>query len=75
MSTEQKLCENISAPIYVECVKMYQLKVCVQEFWYCVPGLDIQPELSEIVNSACKKAVAGCKTLQVVRLFIHSLLW
>ena len=38
--------EKISTPIYVECDKMYQSKVCVQEFWYCVPGLDIQPELS-----------------------------
>ena len=26
---------------------MYQSKVCVQEFWYFVPGLDIQPEQSK----------------------------
>ena len=26
--------ENISTPIYVECDKMYQSKVCVQEFSY-----------------------------------------
>ena len=32
----------MSTPIYVECDKMYRSKVCVQEFWYCVPGLDIQ---------------------------------
>ena len=38
--------ENILTPIYVECYKMYQSKVCVQEFWYCLGGLDIQPELS-----------------------------
>ena len=31
-----------------------------------MPGLDIKPELSEIDNSAHKKAVAGCKTLQVI---------
>ena len=39
--------ENISTPIYVECDKMYQSKVCVQEFWYFVSGLDIQLEKSE----------------------------
>ena len=58
--------ENISTPIHVKCNKLYQSKVCVQEFRYCVPGLDIKPELSEIDNSAHKKAVAGCKTLQVI---------
>ena len=26
--------ENISTPIYVECNKIYQSMVCVQEFWY-----------------------------------------
>ena len=41
MSIEQKLCKvkNISTPICVECDKMYRFKVCVQEFWYCLPGL------------------------------------
>ena len=39
--------ENISTPIHVKCNKMYQSKVCVQEFWYFVPGLDIQPEQSK----------------------------
>ena len=58
--------ENISTPIYVGCDKMYQFKVCVQEFWYCLPGLDIPPELSKIDNSARKKAVEGCETLQVI---------
>ena len=47
--------ENIStpmSPIYVECNKMYRPKIWVQEFWYCVPGLDIQLELSYIDNPA-----------------------
>ena len=44
---------------------MYRSKVCIQEFWYCVPDLDIQSELSEIDNSARKKAVAICETLQI----------
>ena len=35
--------EKISTPIYVECDKMYRSKVCLQEFWYIVSGLDIQP--------------------------------
>ena len=53
MSKEQKLCklalqsEDISTPIYVECDKMYRSKVCIQEFWYFVSGLDIQLEKSE----------------------------
>ena len=54
------LSENISNPIYVKCDKMYQPKVCVQEFWYFVPGLDIQHEQPENDNPACNKAVAGC---------------
>ena len=36
-------CENMSTPIYVECDRMYRSKVCIQEFWYIVSGLDIQP--------------------------------
>ena len=55
MSNEQKLCsvvsENISTPIYVECCKMYLSKVCVQEFWYFVSGLDIQLEQSEYYST------------------------
>ena len=47
--------ENISTPIYVECDKMYRSKVCVQEFWYFVPGLDIQLEQSENNSPICKK--------------------
>ena len=61
-----------STPIYVKCDKMYWSKVCVQSFWYCVPGLDIQPELSEIDNPARRKAVAGYGTLQVIwRVIYH----
>ena len=45
---------------------MYQSKVCVQEFWYLVPGLDIQPEQSENDNPALKKAVACCEIRQVI---------
>ena len=52
---------------------MYQSKVRVQEFWYFVPGLDIQPELSEHDNPARKKAVAGCETLQVIYRFFHQI--
>ena len=64
--------ENISTPIYVDCDKMCRSKVCVQKFWYCVPGLDIQPELSEIDNPARRKAVAGYGTLQVIwRVIYH----
>ena len=51
--------------------KMYRPKVCVQEFWYFVHGLDIQLEQSENDNPARKKAVAGCETLKVIhRLFL-----
>ena len=39
--------ENILTPIYLECDKMYQSKVCVQEFSYFVSGLDIQVEKFE----------------------------
>ena len=51
--------ENISTPIYVECYKMYQSKVCVQEFWYFVSGLDIQLEQSNY-NSPARKKI-GCR--------------
>ena len=51
MSNEKKLCklkifELQLCPTYVKCDKMYQSKFCVQEFWNCVSGLDIRPELS-----------------------------
>ena len=47
--------EKISTPIYVECDKMYQSKVCVQEFSYFVSGLDIQLEKSEYDSPVRKK--------------------
>ena len=34
--------EIISTPIYVECYQGYQSKICIQEFWYFVSGLDTQ---------------------------------
>ena len=41
---------------------MYRSKVCVQEFWCIVSGLDIQPEQSDYDNPARKKkkAVPKC---------------
>ena len=47
--------ENISTPIYVECDKMYRSKVCVQEFSYFLPGLDIQLERSRVPQSCTQK--------------------
>ena len=47
--------ENISIPMYVECDKMYQSKVCVPEFSYFVSGLDIQLEKSEYDSPVPKK--------------------
>ena len=61
--------ENISTPIYVQCNRMSQSKVCTQGFWYFVPGLDIRPEQSERDNLARKKAVTGCETLQAIHCF------
>ena len=68
MSIEQKLCKvkvKISSAIYVECDKIYQSKVCVQEFLYLVSashaaasGLDIQLEKSKYNSPVCKKI--GC---------------
>ena len=46
--------------------QMHWSKVCIQEFRYFVPGLDIQPEQSEKYNPALKKAVASCKTRQFI---------
>ena len=48
--------ENISTPIYVECDKMYQWKVCGRDF---VSGLDIQLEQSKNNSPVCKKI--GCR--------------
>ena len=33
--------ENISTPIYVQCDNIYRQKVCSQEFWYFMAGLEI----------------------------------
>ena len=54
--------EKISTPIYVECDKMYRSKVCVQEFWYFVSGLDIQIERSENDNPGD----AGCELVRII---------
>ena len=35
---------------------MYRSQVCVEEFWYFVPGIDIQVEESENDNPALQKA-------------------
>ena len=47
--------ESISTPIYVGCDKMYQSKVCVQEFSYFVSGLEIQLEQSKNYSPVRKK--------------------
>ena len=62
--------QNIStpvSPVYVECDKMYRPKVCVQEFLYFVPCLDIQPELSE--ESVRTTILHAKKLLQVAKHF------
>ena len=72
------LSENISTPIHVQCDKMYQSKVCVQEFWYFVSGLDIRPEQSKNDNPAPKKLVQGCEKQRFNYLFsqqIDTKLW
>ena len=54
MNNEQKLCKvNISSPIYLE---FYEMCQCIQEFWYIMSGLDIQPDQSENENPARKKS-------------------
>ena len=55
--------ENISTPIYVECNKMYQSKVCIQDFWFFVSGLHIQPEQSENDNASRRKK-SGSRLLE-----------
>ena len=57
--------ENITSN-YLECNKMYLSIICVQEFWYFVPGIDIQPEQSKNDNPDAKKAVKGCETLRAI---------
>ena len=44
---------------------MYRSKVCVQEFWYFVSGLDIQLEQSENDSPVRKKSVTGCEIRRV----------
>ena len=64
--------ENIStpmmSPIYVECYKMYQSMVCVQEFQYFVSGLDIQIEKSEYDSPVCQKSNRYKPMAQLLRL-------
>ena len=57
--------ENISTLIYVECDHMYQKKVCCQEIWCILPGLNIQL-LIQNENPACKIA-RGCSKLLDMR--------
>ena len=64
--------EKISTPIYVECEKIilrcidHRFAFKNSEFWCGLPSLDIQPELSEMDNSAPKKSVARCETRKVI---------
>ena len=58
--------ENILTPIYVDCNNMYWSKVCVQEFSYFVPGLDILLEKFEYDSPVRKKLVAGSKIRRVI---------
>ena len=51
--------KNNSTLIYVKWGKIHQSKVCVQEFWYFVSGLDIQLEQSKNDCFVCKKV--GCR--------------
>ena len=63
MSIEEKIVriENISTPIYVECNKMYRslAKVCVQEFWHFVSGLNS--------NNMSTTVLYAKKSLQVAK--------
>ena len=43
---------------------MYPSKVCIQEFWYIVSGLDIQLEQSQNEVLFAKKSVAGRDVVQ-----------
>ena len=47
--------EKISTPIHVPCNHIYWSKICGQEFWYILSGLDIQLQKSENDNTARKK--------------------
>ena len=52
---------NNSIPIYVECNKMYQSQVCVQEFSYFMNGLDIQLEKQPEFDSPGARKKIGCR--------------
>ena len=71
--------ENISTPIYVECHRMYQSKVCVQEFSYFVSGqagLDIQLEKSEYYSPVWKKVCCRwLNTTSYIQFFFERLIW
>ena len=58
---------------YVECNKMYLSTVCIQEFWYIMSGLDIQPEQSDNNNSASKQVVPD--TIDSCTFFFSRLIW
>ena len=52
---------------------MYQSKVCIQEFWYIMSGLDIQPEQSKNDNPASKKSGSTLRETTIyVALFLSS---
>ena len=62
----------------IRCIKLLSIKglrqgqFCVQEFWYFVPGLHIQPEhceQSEIVNPALKKGLQVAKHIKLYTIF------
>ena len=55
----QHCTENISTPFYVKCNEMYRSKVCVQEFSYFVPGLDIQ--LQQLENASPVRKKISCR--------------
>ena len=46
------LWENISTPIFPQFYDMYWIKVCCQEFWSILPGLNIRFEQSKYENPA-----------------------
>ena len=47
------------------------IKVCSQEFWYVVSGLDVQPEQSRNNNPACKQLVQSWKMWWYMFCFFH----
>ena len=53
---EQKLCkEKYLTPIFVKFYDIYWAKVGSPEFWYILPGLNIQLEQSENDNPVCNE--------------------